>query len=64
MNRSTAQPVCCNGDNFNGAVVVGCTPISVWDFCGALLAGQWIIYGWKIIWPIFTSQPLSFYFKS
>jgi hypothetical protein len=29
MNRSTAQPVCCNGDNFNGAVVVGCTPISV-----------------------------------
>ncbi|KJA23675.1 hypothetical protein HYPSUDRAFT_162989 [Hypholoma sublateritium FD-334 SS-4] len=25
----TAQPVCCNNDQFNALVVVGCTPISV-----------------------------------
>ncbi|KAF9002207.1 fungal hydrophobin [Cyathus striatus] len=24
-----AQPVCCNGNNFNGLIVVGCTPIAV-----------------------------------
>jgi len=23
------QPVCCNGNNFNGLVVIGCTPINV-----------------------------------
>jgi len=25
----TQQPVCCNGNNFNGVVVVGCTPLSL-----------------------------------
>ncbi|KAF8625606.1 hypothetical protein AX17_006792 [Amanita inopinata Kibby_2008] len=24
-----AQPVCCEGNNFNGLVVIGCTPINV-----------------------------------
>lgn len=26
---STQQPVCCNGNNFNGLVVIGCTPINI-----------------------------------
>ncbi|GLB42285.1 putative hydrophobin [Lyophyllum shimeji] len=28
-NSCTQQPVCCSGNNFNGLVVVGCTPINV-----------------------------------
>ncbi|KAF9002208.1 fungal hydrophobin-domain-containing protein [Cyathus striatus] len=24
-----AQPVCCNGNNFNGVIVVGCSPIII-----------------------------------
>ncbi|KAL0957089.1 hypothetical protein HGRIS_003184 [Hohenbuehelia grisea] len=28
-NSCSAQPVCCSGNNFNGLVVVGCTPINV-----------------------------------
>jgi len=23
------QPVCCNGDNFNGLLVIGCSPINI-----------------------------------
>ncbi|KAF8187169.1 type 1 hydrophobin [Pholiota molesta] len=25
----TSQPVCCDGNNFNGAVVLGCSPINL-----------------------------------
>ncbi|KIM39525.1 hypothetical protein M413DRAFT_46411, partial [Hebeloma cylindrosporum] len=25
----TAQPVCCTGNNFNGVVVIGCSPITI-----------------------------------
>ncbi|ESK88564.1 hydrophobin 2 [Moniliophthora roreri MCA 2997] len=28
-NSCTQQPVCCTGNNFNGLIVVGCTPINV-----------------------------------
>ncbi|KAF8069847.1 fungal hydrophobin-domain-containing protein [Lyophyllum atratum] len=28
-NSCTSQPVCCTGNQFNGLVVVGCTPINV-----------------------------------
>ncbi|KAF8063152.1 hydrophobin 2 [Lyophyllum atratum] len=25
----TAQPVCCSNNNFNGVIVIGCTPINI-----------------------------------
>ncbi|KAF9003047.1 fungal hydrophobin-domain-containing protein [Cyathus striatus] len=28
-NSCTQQPVCCEGNNFNGIVALGCTPINV-----------------------------------
>ncbi|KIM39530.1 hypothetical protein M413DRAFT_415466 [Hebeloma cylindrosporum] len=28
-NSCSAQPVCCTGNNFNGLVVLGCTPINL-----------------------------------
>ncbi|KAF8887548.1 fungal hydrophobin-domain-containing protein [Infundibulicybe gibba] len=28
-NSCSAQPVCCTGNNFNGLVVVGCTPVNL-----------------------------------
>ncbi|KAF8199457.1 hydrophobin [Pholiota molesta] len=28
-NSCTQQPVCCEGNNFNGLVVVGCSPINI-----------------------------------
>ncbi|KAK7472298.1 sc3 hydrophobin [Stygiomarasmius scandens] len=28
-NSCSAQPVCCENNNFNGAVALGCTPINV-----------------------------------
>ncbi|ESK81797.1 hydrophobin [Moniliophthora roreri MCA 2997] len=28
-NSCTQQPVCCDNNNFNGVVAIGCTPINV-----------------------------------
>jgi len=28
-NSCTQQPVCCNNNNFNGVVALGCTPINI-----------------------------------
>ncbi|TEB23099.1 hydrophobin-251 [Coprinellus micaceus] len=28
-NSCSAQPVCCTGNNFNGLIVVGCSPINI-----------------------------------
>ncbi|KAK7438439.1 Hydrophobin-3 [Stygiomarasmius scandens] len=28
-NSCSAQPVCCTGNNFNGLIVAGCTPINL-----------------------------------
>ncbi|KAF8652355.1 hypothetical protein AX16_004385 [Volvariella volvacea WC 439] len=28
-NSCTTQPVCCTGNNYNGLLVVGCTPLNV-----------------------------------
>ncbi|KAF8889941.1 hydrophobin, partial [Infundibulicybe gibba] len=28
-NSCSAQPVCCQNNNFNGIVAIGCTPINV-----------------------------------
>ncbi|KAF8980782.1 fungal hydrophobin-domain-containing protein [Cyathus striatus] len=28
-NSCTAQPVCCTGNNFNGLVALGCTPVNL-----------------------------------
>ncbi|KAF9450196.1 fungal hydrophobin [Macrolepiota fuliginosa MF-IS2] len=28
-NSCSAQPVCCTGNNFNGVVALGCTPINL-----------------------------------
>ncbi|KAK7444493.1 hypothetical protein VKT23_015174 [Stygiomarasmius scandens] len=28
-NNCNAQPVCCQGDNFNGVLALGCTPVNV-----------------------------------
>ncbi|RDB20579.1 Fruiting body protein SC1 [Hypsizygus marmoreus] len=28
-NSCTQQPVCCSGNNFEGLIVVGCTPINI-----------------------------------
>ncbi|KAF9007481.1 fungal hydrophobin-domain-containing protein [Cyathus striatus] len=28
-NSCTAQPVCCTGNNFNGVVALGCTPVNL-----------------------------------
>ncbi|KAF8992599.1 fungal hydrophobin-domain-containing protein [Cyathus striatus] len=28
-NSCTQQPTCCTGNNFNGLVVIGCTPINL-----------------------------------
>ncbi|KAF8072183.1 fungal hydrophobin [Lyophyllum atratum] len=28
-NSCTSQPVCCENNNFNGVVAIGCTPINV-----------------------------------
>ncbi|KAF8068959.1 hydrophobin [Lyophyllum atratum] len=28
-NSCTQQPVCCSGNEFNGLIVIGCTPINV-----------------------------------
>ncbi|KAF9534668.1 hydrophobin-319 [Crepidotus variabilis] len=28
-NSCSAQPVCCSGNNFNGLIVVGCTPVNI-----------------------------------
>nr|CAC86005.1 hydrophobin 2 [Dictyonema glabratum] len=28
-NSCSAQPVCCQGNNFNGLIVLGCTPVNL-----------------------------------
>ncbi|KAK7438441.1 Hydrophobin-3 [Stygiomarasmius scandens] len=28
-NSCSAQPVCCTGNNFNGLIVAGCTPVNL-----------------------------------
>ncbi|KAF8976316.1 hydrophobin, partial [Cyathus striatus] len=28
-NSCTQQPVCCTGNNFNGLIALGCTPINL-----------------------------------
>ncbi|GAB88060.1 hypothetical protein GORBP_124_00010, partial [Gordonia rubripertincta NBRC 101908] len=28
-NSCTAQPVCCENNNFNGVVALGCTPVNL-----------------------------------
>ncbi|KAF5361841.1 hypothetical protein D9756_002077 [Leucocoprinus leucothites] len=28
-NSCTAQPVCCTGNNFQGLIVLGCTPVNL-----------------------------------
>ncbi|KAK7460981.1 hypothetical protein VKT23_008909 [Stygiomarasmius scandens] len=28
-NNCNAQPVCCEGNNFNGVLALGCTPVNV-----------------------------------
>ncbi|KAF5310857.1 hypothetical protein D9619_007853 [Psilocybe cf. subviscida] len=28
-NSCTAQPTCCTGNNFNGVIVIGCSPINI-----------------------------------
>ncbi|THU77680.1 hydrophobin-domain-containing protein [Dendrothele bispora CBS 962.96] len=28
-NSCTAQPVCCENNNFNGVIAIGCTPINI-----------------------------------